>query len=902
MLTLSTASAQTMPPVQNAVYVYPVNPTPTDSVSVIFTYVSGDSCPDFLLVTDSVVANRIYVSKQSIVNPRVICAQIVTKFTTTLKLGILPENTQIYFEGVLINTIQFPCVMDKSGVVVNCGGQLYIEETTIYLSAIARLYVIQNMNVPNSNGTTQNALKEGDKVNFGGYLTPNITSLTDLCHTIGIATCYEVVLPPAGCVKDKKGMVVNCGGQLFIQEYSPISSSRQLYSINSKDSIDSNGHLLTGLKEGDHVIFGGYPVKLDSLTKNICSIVGIATCYEVISTPPPCVMDKTGIVTQSESNSSLLKETLTGDIYVISNVTLAPGTQLKFKGTKIECFTTPCYNLVDCYQVISTPTCVMDKTGVIVAGIDGCTGSLFIQDTSTPNTSIQLYAIGNSIVGNDTVQKGLKVGDKVKFGGYLIKNDSSIIKLCNVAGIATCYEVVVAPPVCVMDKPGVVVTGIEGCIGQLFIEETTPYMSAIRRLYSITNPSGLKVGDQVKFGGYLIKNSSMIKLCNIAGIATCYEVVVTPPVCVMDKPGVVVTGVEGCIGQLFIEETTPYMSAIRRLYSITNPSGLKVGDQVKFGGYLTVNDSVKTTTCHTIGVATCYMLISSEKTYTLSGTAVAGNEIMKSGLAILYKRGELKATGSYSITDGTFSFTNLPTAEYTVYVIPDLSLYKNYLPTYYINKFLYNEADYVTLTGTMTLMVNLKPFVFPTGNGKISGNIFFESYNLKDSALVNTGQVKTNNVAINNSAINIPVILLNSAGIPVAWTMTDVYGNYTFENIALDTYRIVAQTASAIGESLVNLTPANSTINADLALKSSQNNTALPNVDDSLLGLYPNPMTDNLIITMKASGKVDIYNSMGQLLIHQILNPGINIVEGSALKKGVYVAKIGQTTMKIIKK
>ena len=144
ILNLSKATSQGMPPVQNSVYITPDNPASTDSVTVAYIYVSGDSCPDYFLVMDSVVANNIYVSKKNIIpNPRVVCAQIVTKFTTTLNLGLLKDNTQIYFEGVLIKTISYSCIMDKNGVIVagtgGCTGHLFIQERTITLQAIPRL-------------------------------------------------------------------------------------------------------------------------------------------------------------------------------------------------------------------------------------------------------------------------------------------------------------------------------------------------------------------------------------------------------------------------------------------------------------------------------------------------------------------------------------------------------------------------------------------------------------------------------------------------------------------------------------------------------------------------------------------------------------------------------------------
>ncbi|MFZ4725344.1 MAG: hypothetical protein ACOYMD_07820, partial [Paludibacter sp.] len=93
------AMGQIMPPLQNSFAVYPLNPTPKDTVYVAYSYTSNDGCPDFKLVKDSVVKNRIYIAKKGVDNPSMICTQVISYFSARLKLGFLPENTQIYFEG-----------------------------------------------------------------------------------------------------------------------------------------------------------------------------------------------------------------------------------------------------------------------------------------------------------------------------------------------------------------------------------------------------------------------------------------------------------------------------------------------------------------------------------------------------------------------------------------------------------------------------------------------------------------------------------------------------------------------------------------------------------------------------------------------------------------------------------
>ena len=654
-----------------------------------------------------------------------------------------------------------------------------------------------------------------------------------------------------------------------------------------------------------------------------------------------CTMDRMGVVTETNNTSSIVKDNTTGDVFEIRDIFLAKGTTVKFKGIKIQCITTPCYNIVECYRIIETPPvgCIINKKGVVVS----CNGQLLIQEYSPISSARQLYSI--KIVENNTIpgvnpdsayldnsfRIDLKEGDEVIFGGYYVKNDSITTNSCRIIGVATCYELInVTPPVgCIMNKKGIAVI----CNGQLLIQEYSPISSA-RQLYSIkigennitpgvnadgstsNYPTmyGLKEGDEVIFGGYYVKNDSITtNSCRIVGIATCYELInVIPPVgCIINKEGVVVPGIDGCTGQLFIKETSPQYS-YPRLYKIENndaiyanglafPS-LKAGDMVRFGGYELTKDSTMSILCPIAGVATCYELITVKETFSLAGKAMAGNELMKSGSAVLFNKNFRKALISYPITDGSFVFAGLPQAEYTVYVIPEINMYKNYLPTFYINKIFFKTADYITLNDNIEyLTVELKNYKMPVGTGKIYGNIFFETIALKDTVMAENGIRKMNAEVATNIAVNIPVLLLNSANEAVAWTMTDAYGNYAFENIALDNYKVVSETAAAIAEYPVSLNSANTTVNADLMLKSELESTDIPDHENNLLALYPNPIVDNLTVELINGTEINIFNAMGQSLMQKQLNAGINVLNLSTLNKGFFFAKIGGKTIKLIK-
>jgi len=789
-------------------------------------------------------------------------------------------NSLVYFDGKLVKTITLPCVMDKIGVVVagtnECSGRLFIEDTSSpVMSMLPQLYAFENNIIVN--GTSTSKLKVGDKVKFGSNSI--FDNSTSTCHIVGIANCFDIIqVTPPPCIMDKTGIVVNgeneCASKIFIQEYSPISSQKQLYLI--EDNIFINGVTDNVLKVGTKVKFGGYLIKADSAKLYGCNIVGIAKCYMITEAPPICVMDKKGEVYEIKDNMCLIKEsTSSTDIYVIPGAKLEVGTKIQFKGIKINCITTPCYNNVECFKVIETPPCVMDKSGVVFEIKENL---CLIKENST---STDIYAISGV---------NLVIGTKIKFKGIKIN--------CNTSPCynkVECFKVIETPP-CVMDKKGEVY-------------EIKDNMSLIKESNTSTDIyaiQGVKfaLGTKIQFKG--IKINCITTPC--FNKVECYKVIETPP-CIMDKIGVVFAGIDGCTGRLFILENSSNDSP-SKIYSIlskpitsdgSSAIVLKVGDKVKFGAYKNPTDG-NSILCPTAGVATCYELLSTENTYTLGGKVMAGNELMKIGLAYLFKKGETKACASNTIQSGAFKFINLPIGEYTVYIIPSINIYKTYLPTFYTNKFLFSEADYISLQkNVLDIVVKLNQFELPVGIGKISGTITYESNTLKDSIFATYGLEKPLMPDMNKVASYTPVSLLNDFNEAVAWAISDSLGNYVFENIPIDYYIVASETASAKGQSFASLNANKTVVNADIILKSPANTTSLSINKDIQVSIYPNPASNKVIISLKQSSDINIYNTVGQLLFSQPLKEGKNILNISSLDKGVCFLKIGNNTYKLFK-
>lgn len=467
-------------------------------------------------------------------------------------------------------------------------------------------------------------------------------------------------------------------------------------------------------------------------------------------------------------------------------------------------------------------------------------------------------------------------------------------------------------PSCTYDRKGVIVFGTEGCGNRYLIREYTLTLNALPTYYTLhrvvaknadgTPSTGFKPGDEVRFGAILNTSDSTNRTCNIAGDAVCCEIIKTKPDCLMNKTGVVVPGIDGCTGQWFVKDLSPVYS-YPRLYLIKNDGSLKAGTKLIFGATEYARDSSMSILCPIFGIVNCYIFSEPVLPDTLSGTAYTGDSILKGGTAILFHKGYRKALRSTTLKNGQFLFPNLPASDYTVYVIPDRAQCSDYLPTFYINKLAFKNADYYSLKDGMNeIAINMRKFEKRPGTGKIHGNVYFETSNLKDSILNYYGDKNYLYTTENNMAINLPVILFNTLGTPVAWTISDNYGNYVFENIALDSYKIVTETAETQAESTVNLTAENTVVGADMVLKVQEVIDVLPETKTEAYTLYPNPVADKLFINTTRINTVRIYNSLGQLKLEQRLTVGKNELDVHHLNQGVYFVKMGTETQKMIRK
>jgi hypothetical protein len=330
---------------------------------------------------------------------------------------------------------------------------------------------------------------------------------------------------------------------------------------------------------------------------------------------------------------------------------------------------------------------------------------------------------------------------------------------------------------------------------------------------------------------------------------------------------------------------------------------LKIGDIVKFGGFNFPTDSLNNSACPIVGIANCYQLIQQPDTakYSLSGRAMAGNEIIKSGMVYLFSKENPKPIAVTTITDSIYQFNNVLVGYYTVYVIPNIAEYPTSLPTFYKDKFRYTEANYINVNeNKKNIVVMLNSYEMPKGKGIVRGIIFFENSKLKDSVMNALIQYRGVSVANDRSASAVPVALYNGYGNAVAWSVSDELGNYSIENIANGSYKVVSETGSAKAETMVNVTDANSIVNVDLILKTSADVTGVEN-KNIITNFYPNPVHNTLNINANDTSEAYLYNTMGKVILQTQLYQGLNSIDFSNYQQGIYLLKTNNNTVKIRK-
>ncbi len=276
--------------------------------------------------------------------------------------------------------------------------------------------------------------------------------------------------------------------------------------------------------------------------------------------------------------------------------------------------------------------------------------------------------------------------------------------------------------------------------------------------------------------------------------------------------------------------------------------------------------------------------------------------IVDTGIAYLYKKYNATLipvdTNIFS-SFGYYWFTNIREGDYIIKtgLTENSQNYTTVAPSYHENALFWYDANILQLHDT-NYYVNVE-MVNLVGLNQGPGNI--------------SGFLSISDIDIANLSIlgGVEILLLDISDIPLTFTKTDQFGNFSFINIPMGSYKLKAEaTGYGTYEVMINLDDNNNSVtgvNLELFMPS----VGITDSQQSLLqvgNIYPNPVGEifNLDIELDKFTEliVEIYTIHGQKISSKNyqLNNGYQVLnfETSLFPKGVYLLTIFNTNNKLL--
>ena len=306
--------------------------------------------------------------------------------------------------------------------------------------------------------------------------------------------------------------------------------------------------------------------------------------------------------------------------------------------------------------------------------------------------------------------------------------------------------------------------------------------------------------------------------------------------------------------------------------------------------------------------------------FTVQGAVHAGNAMAtsESAAVILFNAdySYYNAVDYKIVTNGTFQFDSVMQGNYILWAIPDISIYPNYLPTYYGDALYWQDAYPVNVTAnTYDLDIHLLNSDSLFGGkltenvGSIGGTVLFDNeltYEINVFGQDWFGGKACNGSKNSIAGRNIPIFLKNTNGDIVSWALADVNGNFDFSDLLLQDYTVNAEKASLQSVSpVISLTSATPDVNNISINIGTQN--IVTSVENQLsyeilnsMSYYPNPVKDNLTLAFtlvkQAMVDISILNITGQEIkkYNYSLSEGSNkmTMDLNDLSSGIYFVRI----------
>ena len=284
--------------------------------------------------------------------------------------------------------------------------------------------------------------------------------------------------------------------------------------------------------------------------------------------------------------------------------------------------------------------------------------------------------------------------------------------------------------------------------------------------------------------------------------------------------------------------------------------------------------------------------------FNMSGTVAGKNELLPQGIIVLYKKadnGYFNLVDANIVSNGLFSFDHLSTGKYLLYAIPDMYSTGKYLPTYYVNKVHWADAQIIDLKsnvyGLTLQMVSVKSLIGPA---KTSGKIVY------------TGAVEQKSLK-SGLAVTFQVNLYTESESIITSVTPDASGNFAFESLPYGKYIVRVEYPNLIADDLiVNLTPEAPEAN-NLEIVINNNITSVSSLSQSNKIIVYNVSTDQIAVRLTTSGKyvVSLTDISGQVIMNNQVDFEANtdkIISTGSLSTGIYILKLQNKDNTIVKK
>ena len=292
----------------------------------------------------------------------------------------------------------------------------------------------------------------------------------------------------------------------------------------------------------------------------------------------------------------------------------------------------------------------------------------------------------------------------------------------------------------------------------------------------------------------------------------------------------------------------------------------------------------------------------------IKGTIFVNGNLLDTGYVILFSVNNPSGScfaldTAYIGSNGTYSFSNFLTG-YSVFIIKAFpantsSFFSSHLPTYYDTKYKWTNALPIIPTTDGSSydihLISLSPYTF-IGNSSISGNVSIDSNSI-------IKPIKNSEVLLINTFNNEPIAI----------SITDINGNYAFNNLPYNTYSLFVEISCKIFDEInLTLNYLNPTING-LNFILNQNNVLYINENSNFdlhFKIFPNPFSDALFIEFESDKneliKIKLLDQYGRIMqIKEIKNlKGYNKIKlnTSDFSNGIYYLQVLTSRNTIITK